>query len=75
VAGAVVGGVATAATTPTTTSTTVVVPSTGGTAAPPCSVAPVAVNGVSYYNCGSSWYAAGYGSSGVVYVPVAPPQG
>jgi hypothetical protein len=42
-------------------------------AAPPCNVAPTVVNGASYYNCGSTWYSAGYGNGGVVYVPVAPP--
>jgi hypothetical protein len=36
-------------------------------------VAPTAVNGVSYYNCGASWYAASYGSDGLVYMPVPPP--
>jgi hypothetical protein len=30
---------------------------------------------VTYYKCGTTWYAAGYGSSGVVYTPVPPPQG
>jgi hypothetical protein len=36
-------------------------------------VAPTAINGVTYYNCGSTWYAAGYGGDGLVYVPVPPP--
>jgi hypothetical protein len=44
------------------------------TAAPPCNVAPTAVNGVSYYQCGAAWYAASYGSDGLVYMPVPAPQ-
>src|SRR5262245_3938247 len=32
-------------------------------------------SGVPYYKCGATWYAAGYANSGVVYVPVPPPQG
>jgi hypothetical protein len=74
VAGAVVGGAVVAATTPDTATTTVVAtaPATV-TAAPPCNVAPTAINGVTYYNCGSTWYAAGYGGDGLVYVPVPPP--
>ena len=38
-------------------------------------VAPVPVDGVPYYKCGSTWYTAGYGSAGVVYMPVPPPAG
>jgi hypothetical protein len=41
--------------------------------APPCSVAPTNVSGVEYYQCGSTWYTAGYSGGGVVYMPVAPP--
>jgi len=37
--------------------------------APPCDVAPVPVSGVPYYKCGATWYTAGYGSTGVVYMP------
>ncbi len=44
-------------------------------AAPPCNVAPVPVSGVPYYKCGATWYTAGYGSGGVVYMPVPPPPG
>jgi hypothetical protein len=44
------------------------------TAAPPCNVAPTSINGVSYYQCGASWYASGYGSDGLVYVPVPAPR-
>jgi len=42
---------------------------------PPCNVAPVAVDGVPYYKCGATWYTAGYGNAGVVYMPVPPPRG
>jgi len=43
--------------------------------APPCDVAPGAISGVPYYKCGATWYTAGYASTGVVYMPVPPPQG
>lgn len=43
--------------------------------APPCNVAPIPVSGVPYYKCGATWFTAGYGSAGVVYMPVAPPPG
>ena len=43
--------------------------------APPCNVAPIPVSGVPYYKCGPTWYTAGYGSMGVVYMPVPPPPG
>jgi hypothetical protein len=36
-------------------------------------VAPTSVGGVAYYQCGATWYTAGYGGSGVVYMPVPPP--
>ncbi|MGH7645559.1 MAG: hypothetical protein ACREMR_08225 [Gemmatimonadales bacterium] len=80
VAGAVVAGAAAAASTPPP-STTVVVAGAPAAApapppvAPPCNIAPVPSNGVPYYKCGAAWYAPGYGSTGVVYVPVAPPPG
>jgi hypothetical protein len=48
---------------------------TAATAAPPCNVAPVPVSVVPYYKCGATWYTAGYGSNGVVYMPVPPPPG
>jgi hypothetical protein len=43
--------------------------------APPCNVAPIPVSGVPYYKCGATWFTAGYGSAGVVYMPVPPPAG
>jgi len=68
VAGAIVTGAAVAATTPPT-STTVVAAPAPAPVAPPCNIAPVAVNDVPYYMCGATWYAAGYASGGVVYMP------
>jgi hypothetical protein len=41
----------------------------------PCSVAPVSVNEVPYYNCSGTWYAPGYANEGVVYQVVPPPPG
>jgi hypothetical protein len=71
VAGAMVVGAATAVTTPPPAPTTVV----AAPVAPPCNVAPIAVKDVPYYKCGATWYATGYGSSGVVYTQVPPPPG
>ncbi|WP_087648865.1 hypothetical protein [Caballeronia choica] len=70
VAGAVVMGAAAAATAPHAVPVAAPAP-----VAPPCNVAPVAVGEVAYYRCGSTWYAAGYASSGVVYTPVPAPPG
>jgi hypothetical protein len=69
VAGAVAAGAAISASQPT------YVNQAPQQAAPPCNVAPVAVSGVPYYKCGATWYTAGYGSAGVVYMPVAAPAG
>jgi len=32
------------------------------------------VQGVTYYQCGTSWYTQAYGSNGVIYTPVPSPQ-
>jgi len=72
VAGAVVAGTVAAASRPTTVVTQAPAPAP---VAPPCNVAPIPVSGVPYYKCGATWYTAGYGSAGVVYMPVAPPPG
>jgi hypothetical protein len=32
------------------------------------------VKGVTYYQCGSTWYTQAYGNSGVIYMPVPPPS-
>jgi hypothetical protein len=50
------------------------VAATAAVVAPPCSVAPTNIGGVEYYQCGAAWYQAGYGSTGVVYMPVAAPR-
>jgi hypothetical protein len=76
VAGAIVGGAAVAASKPATTTVVTTAPAPApAPAAPPCNVAPVPVNGVPYYKCGTTWYTAGYASIGVVYMPVPPPPG
>jgi hypothetical protein len=70
-----VTGAAVAATTPPAPTTVVVAAPAPAPVAPPCNVAPVGVENVPYYKCGATWYATGYGSSGVVYMPVPPPPG
>jgi len=72
VAGAVVVGAAAAASQPAPTTYVNQAPQQ---VAPPCNVAPIPVSGVPYYKCGATWFTAGYGSAGVVYMPVAPPPG
>lgn len=72
VVGAIVGGAVVAASQPQSTTVVTTAPAP---VAPPCNVAPIPVSGVPYYKCGGTWYTAGYASSGVVYVPVAPPPG
>jgi hypothetical protein len=71
VVGAVVGGAVAAASRPATAAAA----PQPAQAAPPCNVAPVPVSGAPYYKCGATWYTAGYASTGVVYMPVAPPPG
>jgi hypothetical protein len=73
VTGVVVGGAIGAAaayddeeTTTTTTTTT----TTGGL---PCDATVTDVDGVLYYQCGSTYYVEAYGGSGPIYVPVSPP--
>jgi hypothetical protein len=39
----------------------------------PCSASPYAVNGISYYQCGSTWYTRGYVDGNVGYVVTGPP--
>ena len=41
---------------------------------PPPSCVPVAVNGVTYHQCGSTWYQPQYVGTQVQYVVIAPPQ-
>ncbi len=40
----------------------------------PCNPTTKVVKGVTYYQCGSNWYTQAYGSTGVMYMPVSPPQ-
>jgi hypothetical protein len=40
----------------------------------PPTCAPVAVNGLTYQNCGGTWYQPQYAGSQVTYVVVNPPQ-
>jgi len=40
----------------------------------PCNPTTKVVKGVTYYQCGSNWYTQAYGSTGVIYMPVPPPQ-
>ena len=45
------------------------------TATLPCTPTVRAVDGVTYYNCGSTWYTQAYSGGGVTYVTVQPPPG
>ena len=40
-----------------------------------CASSTVVVNGVTYHNCGSSWYQRGYSSGSVTYIVVNAPAG
>ena len=40
---------------------------------PPANCVPVAVNGITYQQCGSTWYQPQYAGEAVQYVVVAPP--
>jgi hypothetical protein len=64
--GATVGVVATAASQPTYVTTVTTLPCTGNA---------VIINGVSYYQCGTTWYNRGYQGSTVVYMVTTPPPG
>jgi hypothetical protein len=44
-------------------------------AALPCTHTTVVVGGVTYYQCGSTWYQPAYAANGVTYVIVNPPSG
>ncbi|MEA3547637.1 MAG: hypothetical protein U9R66_08230 [Thermodesulfobacteriota bacterium] len=41
----------------------------------PCRTSAVVVNGVSYYNCSSTWYQRGYAGNQVTYIVVDSPAG
>ena len=65
-----------AGTSDTTTSTVVYTsPPPAGYTSLPCTPGVIVVSGVTYYQCGSSWYTQAYGNSGVTYMPVPPPAG
>ncbi len=57
--------------TSTTTYATAPAPS-GGL---PCTPNTVVAKGVTYYQCGSTWYTQAYSSAGPIYTPVPPPPG
>jgi len=77
VVGGVVGYAAGQSSTEQTTapSTTVVytAPPASGSGGLPCTPNTAVVNGVTYYQCGTTWYTQAYGSSGVMYMPVPAP--
>ena len=41
----------------------------------PCTATTVVAGGVTYYQCGSTWYNQAYSGDSVTYVTVAPPPG
>jgi hypothetical protein len=49
--------------------------STGYVTVLPCSAPAIIVDGVSYYNCSSTWYQRGYAGGQVSYVVGGPPPG
>jgi hypothetical protein len=68
----------------TTTTTTTPAPTTSTTnvytqapppanAQLPCNPSVSVKNGVTYYQCGDTFYMQAYGSAGPIYMPVAPP--
>ena len=65
---AIVGTAAAAASTPAPATTTYIT-------VLPCPTSAVIVNGVSYYNCSSTWYQRGHAGSQVTYMVGGPPPG
>ncbi|MGZ8159288.1 MAG: hypothetical protein ACXWT4_10815 [Methylobacter sp.] len=55
--------------------TTVYAPPPSGSSGLPCNPNTTVVKGVTYYQCGSSWYTQAYSNNGVIYMPVPPPSG
>ncbi|MFO7496108.1 MAG: hypothetical protein R6X05_10815 [Desulfobacterales bacterium] len=41
----------------------------------PCAGTAVVANGVTYYQCGATWYSRGYQGSSIVYMVTGPPPG
>ena len=73
-----VGGYAAGQSSTTSTapaSTVVYTAPPSGSAGLPCTPNTAVVSGVTYYQCGSSWYTQAYGNNGVIYTPVPPPAG
>jgi hypothetical protein len=58
----------------TTTTTTQVYTSTPQAAALPCNPTVIQNEGVTYYQCGQTYYVQAYGGSGPIYMPVPAPQ-
>ena len=50
-------------------------PPAAGYTSLPCTPSVIAVSGVTYYQCGSTWYNQAYSGDSVTYVTVAPPPG
>jgi Meckel syndrome type 1 protein len=68
-----------AAAAPTTQTTVVYVTPSPAAAPPPSATLPcpanvVNANGVTYYQCGQTYYMQAYGSAGPVYMAVPPPH-
>ena len=70
--GAAVGR-ATASQSSSSSTTTVYTAPPSATGGLPCTPNMSVFNGVSYYQCGTSWYTQAYGNTGVMYIPVPPP--
>ncbi len=68
VAGAVVGGATVAAASAAASTTNYLTTL-------PCAATVVTVNGVTYYQCGTTWYGRGYQSDTIVYLIIDPPPG
>jgi hypothetical protein len=62
----------TAAPAPSTTVVYAPPPATGSSGLP-CTPNTKVVQGVTYYQCGASWYTQAYGSNGAIYTPVPAP--
>lgn len=72
---ALVGGAVGYAAGQSSTEQTVVytTPPASGSGGLPCTPNTAVVNGVTYYQCGTTWYTQAYGSNGVMYMPVPAP--
>jgi hypothetical protein len=75
VGGAVVGAAASASETTTTTTTSTTDATMAAYASLPCDPTVSVVSGVTYYQCGTTWYVQAYGATGPIFMPTAPPAG